>query len=243
MIVQHDLTKDGKLKILQDTTKNSYTFDSILLANFVSLNKKSKLAVDLCSGNAPIAMLLTRRNSRHKLQIKAIEIQTEIAKLGAKSIELNQLDNVQMINRDLIDISSEIGKNMYNLVTCNPPYFKVNDVSNINESESVAIARHEILVNLEQIIDESRKLLDNNGVLAMVFRPERLDELIILLEKYKFKLKRIQFVYPKLGENCNTILIEAKRGQNKGQVIIEQPLFVYNADGSHTKEALEIINM
>ncbi len=243
MIVKHDLTKDGNLKILQDTTKNSYTFDSVLLANFVSLNKKSKYVVDLCSGNAPIAMLLNRRNTRHKLQIKAVEIQDEIANLGQQSIELNQLDNVEMLNRDLINVSDEIGKNMYNVITCNPPYFKVSDEGNINESRSVAIARHELLVNLEQIIDESRKLLDNNGVLAMVFRPERIDELIILLEKYKFKLKRIRFVYPKMGENCNTILVEAKRGQNKGQVIIENPLYVYNQDGSHTEEALSIINI
>ncbi len=243
MIVEHDLTKDGALKILQDTTKNSYTFDSVLLANFVSLNKKSKLVVDLCSGNAPIAMLLTRRKTKNPLQIKAVEIQSEIANLGAESIAINQLNNVEMLNRDLINISDEIGKNMYNVVTCNPPYFKVSDEGNINESRSVAIARHEILVNLEQIIVESRKLLDNNGVLAMVFRPERIDELIILLEKHKFKLKRIRFVYPKMGENCNTILIEAKRGQNKGQVIIEQPLYVYNQDGTHTEEAKAIINI
>ncbi len=243
MRVMHDLTKDGALKIIQDTECNSYTFDSVLLANFVSMNKKTKRVVDLCSGNAPIAMLLTRRKVRHKLEIKAIEIQTEIAKMGQESIALNNLDNVEMINDDLINISEKIGKNMYNVITCNPPYFKAQDTANFNENKSVAIARHELLVNLEQIIDESRKLLDNNGVLAFVFRPERLDELIVLLDKYNFKLKRLQFVYPKMNEECNTILVEAKKGQNNGQVRIEQPLYVYNQDGTHTEQARTIIHM
>lgn len=243
MKVIHDLTKDGALKIVQNTELNSYTFDSVLLANFVSMNKKTKKVVDLCSGNAPIAMLLTRRNTRHHLEIKAVEIQKEVAELGRESIELNKLDNIEMINDDLINISDKIGKNCYNAITCNPPYFKVEEIAHINESESVAIARHELLVNLEQIIEESRRLLDNNGIVAFVFRPERLDELIVLLDKYKFKVKRMQFVYPKFNSECNTILVEAKKGQNQGQVRIEEPFYVYNDDGSYTKQALEVINI
>ncbi len=243
MKVIHDLTKDGQLKIVQDTNLNSYTFDSVLLANFVSMNKKTKRVVDLCSGNAPIAMLLTRRKTRHTLDIKAIEIQEEVALMGSESIKMNQLENIEMINDNLINISEKIGKNCYNVITCNPPYFKVEEVAHINEEKSVAIARHELLVNLEQIIDESRKLLDNNGVVSFVFRPERLDELIVLLDKYNFKLKRLQFVYPKMNTECNTILVEAKKGQSKGQVRIEEPFYVYNQDGTHTEQALEAINI
>ncbi len=243
MRVVHDLTKDGDLKIVQRTTLNSYTFDSVLLAYFVSLNKKTKSVVDLCSGNAPIAMLLTRRKTRHTLEIKAVEIQKEVADLGRESIEMNNLTNIEMINDDLINISEKIGKNCFNAVTCNPPYFKLEEVAHINEEQSVAIARHELLVNLEQIIEESRRLLDNNGVVAFVFRPERLDELIVLLDKYNFKLKRLQFVYPKYHSECNTILVEAKKGQSKGQVRIEEPFYVYNDDGTYTEQAKAVINI
>lgn len=243
MEVIHDLTKDGKLKIYQDTEMNSYTFDSVLLANFVTVNKKIEKVVDLCAGNAPIAMLLTRRKPNGPLNIKAVELQEEVANLGQKSIEHNQLDNVEMINDNLIGISKKIGMNKYNLITVNPPYFRLDETTNIKGNKSVAIARHELEVNLEQIIEESRKLLDNNGLLSFVFRPERLDELIVLLDKHKFKLKRLQLVYPRVGEECNTILVEAKKGQNKGQVRIEEPFYVYGPGTEYSEQTLEILKI
>lgn len=243
MEIIHDLTKDGQLKIVQDTEMNTYTFDSILLSYFTTVNKRTKKVVDLCSGNGPIGMLLSRRLYGDDYQIKCVEIQEHIADLGAKSIKLNNLDNnMEMICDDLIDISETIGKNNYNLVTCNPPYFKVDPDSNLNPNSSVAIARHELCVNLEEIIDEARKLLDNMGLFSIVFRPERFDELIVLLDAYGFKVKRMQFVYPKQGQKCNTILVEARKGQVNSQVQILEPLYVYNQDDTYTEDALKIVN-
>ena len=243
MEIIHDLTKDSTLKIIQDTDMNSYTFDSILLSHFATVNKRTKKIVDLCAGNAPIAMLLSRRIYSDDYKIVAVEIQEHIAKLGKRSIKLNNLDDkITMFNSDLKGISETIGKNEYNLITCNPPYFKLDETSNVNPNNSVAIARHEISVTLDDIINEARILLDNLGVFAIVFRPERFDELIVTLDKHGFKVKRMQFVYPKKGQKCNTILVEAKKGLANSQVKILEPLYVYNSDNTYTDEALEIVN-
>jgi len=242
MEIIHNLTTDGSLKIYQDTELNSFSFDSVLLANFVKLNKRDDKIVDLCTGNAPVAMLLKHIYKEKTLEIKAIEIQKEVAELAIKSVKENNLeDQIEVIEADLKGINDKIGSNKYNVVTCNPPYFKLDETSNVNPNEKVSIARHEILVNIEDIIIESKKLLDNMGVLVLVFRPDRLDELIIKLDKHKFKVKRLQFVYPKKGQKCNTILVEAKKASNNSHLHILEPLYVYDENGEYTNDVKSLI--
>lgn len=241
MIVTNDLTRDGRLKIIQDTDYGSYTLDSLLLADFVKLTKRSQYAVDLCAGNGPIGMLLADKKAN--LQVEVVEIQEQLSKITSQSIELNNLENrVTAHNDDLKGINSKLGKNKYHLITVNPPYFKVTEDANINPNEAVAMARHELTVTLEDIIEESSSLLDNIGTINFVFRPQRLDELIIILDKYGFTMKRIKFVYPKIGKDCNTILVEAKRGKTDNQMIIEPPFIVYNDDDTYTEATNKILN-
>lgn len=241
MIVTNDLTRDGRLKIIQDTDYGSYTLDSLLLADFVKLTKRSQYAVDLCAGNGPIGMLLADKKAN--LQVEVVEIQEQLSKITSQSIELNNLEHrVTAHNADLKGINSKLGKNKYHLITVNPPYFKVTEDANINPNEAVAMARHELTVTLEDIIEESSSLLDNIGTINFVFRPQRLDELIILLDKYGFTMKRIKFVYPKIGKDCNTILVEAKRGKTDNQMIIEPPFIVYNDDDTYTEATNKILN-
>ncbi|MGL4589888.1 MAG: tRNA1(Val) (adenine(37)-N6)-methyltransferase [Mycoplasmatales bacterium] len=242
MRVIHNLTKDEKLKIIQETELNNFTFDSLLLADFAKVNRNTKYVCDLCTGNAPIPLLLKYR-AKQNFVIDCVEIQPVLAKLAVESIELNKYQtDIFVHEQNLINVSDVLGKNKYQLVTCNPPYFKVDENSNINPNESIAMARHEISVTLEQIIEEARKLLTNTGVVAFVFRPERFDELIYLLKKNQFSVTKIKFVYPKKGKKANTVLVEAKRKNTNSHVMILEPLYVYNADGTYTADALKIIN-
>ncbi len=241
MIVVNELTRDGRLKIVQDTDYGSYTLDSLLLADFVKITRRSKYAIDLCAGNGPIGMLLADR--KQNMTVKVVEIQKQLSEITKQSIEMNELqDRVEAVNSDLKGISDILGKNMHHIVTVNPPYFKMSEDANINPNTAIAMARHELTVTLEDIIKESSLLLDNIGTINMVFRPQRLDELIILLDKYGFTIKRIRFVYPKLGKDCNTILVEAKRGKSDNQMIIEPPFIVYNDDDTYTHATNQILN-
>lgn len=242
MELTHNLTVDNKLKIVQSSKDNKYTFDSLLLANFINIRKKDENIIDLCSGNGPIALLLGYRNP--KLKIKCIEIQKHIAELAQKSIKINEMSNrISVYNENLKGISELIGKNKYDIVVCNPPYFKISNNGQMNEKDSVKIARHEVKVTLEEIIDESRLLLANEGRLFMIHRPERLEELIFNLNKYNFSLKRMRLVYSKKDTNAQTVLIEAtKKKLKNNKTIVEAPFIVYNKSGEYTLEALGIIN-
>ncbi len=243
MEVIHDLDVEGKLKIYQDTDLNSFTFDSVLLSYFTNLRKKDNLIVDLCSGNAPIAMFLTLK--KEDLKISCVEIQKEVCELAKKSISINSLeDKIEVYCADLKGISKEIGANKYDVITCNPPYFRVDEDSNLNISDSISIARHEISVNLKDIIIESRKLLNNTGSLNFVYRPDRIDELIILLNENNFYINRLHFVYPKISKGANTVLVEARKGKVKNNKIkVLKPIVVYNENSNYTDDAKTILKI
>lgn len=239
MEVLNELLGYPKIKIYQDSDLFSFSIDSLLLADFATINQKVNSIVELCSGNGAISFYLTLRTSK---QITSIELQKKAFELAIKSNELNGFTNINFINDNLIDINKKIGRQKYDLVIVNPPFFKYQDDSNINKSEFKTIARHEVECNLDDVVKESSILLNNGGYLAMVHRPERLDEIILTLNKYNLSLKRLRFIYPKEGQTCNHILLEAKKTNNTGGVIVLPPLIVHSDNGEWTEEVLEIYN-
>ena len=237
-LILNDLLGIDKIKIYQDSDLFNFSIDSILLAHFVTINYKDKEICDLCSGNAPIPMYLTLKT---KANITGVEVQEKSYNLANMSINYNHFENqIKMVNANLIGISNVIGKEKYDVVTCNPPYFKIGN-NNINPNSELAIARHEVLANLDDIIKEASLLLRQKGRLAIVYHPGRLIELINTLRKYKIEPKRIQFIYPKRNRSCNHVLVEGvKCGNAEMQVLA--PIYVYNDNDKWTKQILKIYN-
>lgn len=241
MIVKNDLLGYQKYIIYQDTELFSFSTDSMLLASFASINRKTKLIVDFCSGNFPIPMYLTLRT---EAKIIGIEIQEASCNLAKMSIEENNLGNqIEIKNTNVIGIHKEYGPDMCDLVLCNPPFFKISENSNLNQRHEVTIARHEVLISLEDIIKEASIILRQGGYFAMVHRPERMAEIFILMKKYQLEPSRLQFVYPKMGKDANHILIEARKGVKKeANLKILAPLFVYDENNQWTNDILKIYN-
>ena len=238
-IVKNDLLGRPALEIYQDTDGFNFSIDTMLLADFVTIPTRTKRICDLCSGNAPIPLYLTLRTSAN---ITGVEVQEESYQLALKSIEINHLEKqITMLNENLVNISYKIGKNCFEVVTCNPPFFKVGD-NQINPNDRKAIARHEVLATLEDIVKEASNLLNTKGRFAMVHRPDRLIEILEVFQKYHIEPKRLRFVYPKLGSPCNHILIEGIKDGSLGGLVVLPPLIVYNEDNKWTKEVIRIYN-
>lgn len=236
-IVCNELLARELIKIYQDTDSFSSSLDTMLLADFVSITARCKNIIDLCSGNAPIPLYLSLRT---KANITGVEIQENSYNLAVKSIEENKLtEQITMINDDLKGINKKLGPHKFDIVTCNPPYFKVGD-NNINPNDKKAIARHEIFATLDDIVKEASLLLSPKGKLAMVHRPDRLVEILETFKKYKIEPKRLRFVYPRVGEECNNILIEGIRDGSKDGLRVLPPLYVYEEDNTWTNEVLKI---
>ena len=220
------------MKIVQDTDYFNFSLDSVLLYNFVKLKPNMKV-IDLCSGNCPIPLMIS---TQVKEKIYAVELQKEIYNLGKESIEINQLcDKIELLNMDVKDLSKKFETDTFDLITCNPPYFKVNEETKKNINEVKSIARHELKINLEDIIKLSRKLLKNNGSIVLVHRPERLTEIMILMKENNISPKRIQFIYPKENTDSNMIIIEGTKNGNNALKVME-PLIVHDSNGEYKEE-------
>lgn len=237
-LVCNELLGRPLLKIYQDPDSFNFSTDSMLLADFASIPARVKNICDLCTGNAPIPLYFSLRT---KARIIGVEVQEHSYDLAIKSVEENKLENqIEIINDNLINISEKIGKNKFDLVTCNPPFFKVGN-NRINPNDAKAVARHEILANLDDIVKEAARLLNSKGIFSMVHRPDRLLEILDTFRKYKIEPKRLQFIYPKPNSQCNTILIEGVKDGASGLKILE-PIFVYDENNEWTKKIKEIYN-
>ena len=237
-LVCNELLGRPLLKIYQDPDSFNFSTDSMLLADFASIPARVKNICDLCTGNAPVPLYFSLRT---KAKIIGVEVQEHSYDLAIKSVEENELENqIEIINDNLINISEKIGKNKFDLVTCNPPFFKVGN-NRINPNDAKAVARHEILANLDDIVKEAARLLNSKGIFSMVHRPDRLLEILDTFRKYKIEPKRLQFIYPKPNSQCNTILIEGVKDGASGLKILE-PIFVYDENNEWTKKIKEIYN-
>ena len=223
------------LKIVQNTDMFSFSLDSVLLANFVSLNSGISNVLDIGCGNAPIPLILSCRTDAF---ITGVEIQKDVFDMAKKGVSINNLsDRINIVNADINDFSRDIESDQFDVITCNPPFFKVSDGSKFNDSSYKVIARHEVCLNLEQLFSISRKLLKNGGVISIVHRPDRLVDIITTMRSNNIEPKRIRFVYPKVGRECNMILVEGAKNGKPGLKILS-PLVTHNEDGSYSSEVL-----
>ena len=219
------------LKIIQRKDMFNFSLDTVLLANFCTITKDVKKIVDFGTNNAAIPLILSRRTNK---PIIGVEIQKEAVELAKKNIILNNLDDqIEIVHSDIKEFVNDSIK--VGLVVCNPPFFKVDEDSNLNDNEFLTIARHEIKINLEEIIKSAAKILDNRGKFAMVHRPQRMIEILNLMQKYDIEPKRIKFVYPKYNKESHILLVEGIYKGKKG-LKIEPPLYAHNDDGSYSDE-------
>ena len=232
MEVLNDILGYKNLKIYQDTDFFSFSLDSIILANYSTLRLRDKNIVDFCTGNGVVPIILSHRT---KSNILGVEIQKKLCDLTDKSIKINKLeDRIKIINSD-IKIFSREHLNEFDLVLCNPPYFKNYDMSTKNLSYEKMVARHEVLLNLNDLVACAKKVLKDTGTFSLVHRTDRLMEILECFKKNNIEPKRVKFIYNNINSSSTLVSIE---GQKVGKVgmIVDKPLIMYNLDGSMTEE-------
>lgn len=230
----------NQVKIIQSDEVFAFSLDAVLLANFTNpAKKKQQKIVDLCAGNGAVGLFLTAKTSA---KIYEVEIQKRLANMAQRSVILNDLDQqVEVINADLNNILTYLPKDSIDTITCNPPYFTNQPDSKKNPNHYLALARHELTVTLAQTIEQSANLLKMNGKVCFVHRPERLLEMVALMQKNRLAPKRIQLVYPKAGREANMVLVEAIKDGKPGGVRFLEPLVVYGPDGNYTPAIRKMI--
>ena len=230
-----DLERNG-YRIIQDTERFCFGMDAVLLSGFARV-KDGAAVLDFGTGTGIIPILLEAKTGAAHLT--GLEIQEDSADMARRSVRLNGLeDKIDIVTGDIKEAGSLFDAASFDVVTCNPPY--MTDKHGLtNPSDAKAIARHEILCTLEDVVAQAAKLLKPGGNLFMVHRPFRLAEIMVLLHTYKLEPKRMQLVYPFVDKEPNMVLVEANRG-GRPRMTVEKPLVIYREPGVYMPEIYDI---
>lgn len=236
-----DVTLDSIRDIQLYQSKIGYRFsvDALLLYNFVNLNKVHNIA-DLGAGSGIVGILLAKKY--YGASVDLLEIQESLVTLAKKNVLLNGLeDRVKVIRRDLRTLSSLTSSPYkYDLVVSNPPFRKFSS-GLISIGEEKAVARHEIKLNLNELIRAASFCLREKGRLCMIYHPNRISELIEKLRGKNLEPKRLRFVHSNTSSESKIILLEAVKGGRTG-LKVEKPFYVYKEAGSYSDEMHAIYN-
>lgn len=224
------------LQIIQNPEKFCFGMDAVLLSGFAKVKDGAKV-LDMGTGTGIIPILLSAKTGASHLT--GLEIQEESADMARRSVSLNHLEEkIDIVTGDIKEAGKLFGPASFEVVTCNPPYM-IGEHGLVSENAPKAIARHEILCTLEDVVSQSAKVLKTGGTLYMVHRPFRLAEIISTMINYKLEPKRMQLVYPFVDKEPNMVLIEAVKG-GKSRISVEKPLIVYKEPGIYTDEIYDV---
>ena len=230
-----ELHRNG-YRIIQKKDGFCFGMDAVLLSGFAAV-KEGERALDLGCGTGIIPLLLeAKTRGRH---FTGLEIQREMADMAARSVRLNRLeDKIDIIEGDIKEAGRIFGRASFDVVTANPPY--MNDSHGLkNPDLPRAIARHEVLCTLQDVVREAAKVLRPGGRFYLVHRPRRLIEIITERTGYGLEPKQLKFVHPFADREAKMVLIEAARG-GRSLVRVEKPLIVFREQGVYTDEINEI---
>ena len=219
------------LKIVQRSDYFNFSIDSLLISEFIKIQKNTKKILDLGTGNAAIPLFLSKKTSA---KIYGIEIQEVSYKLALRNININNLDEqIYIIYDNMKNYLKYFNMGFFDIIVSNPPFFKVNrDVNFLNNLKQLSIARHEIEITLEELIKD-------RGYFYLVHRADRLSEILCILEKYKFGAKKIKFCYTTKYKNAKIVLIEAIKNGKTGLTILPS-LIINKENGEYTDEVLKM---
>ncbi len=230
-----DLQRNG-YQIIQDPDRFCFGMDAVLLSGFATGPDGGKV-LDLGTGTGIIPILMAAKTTAS--QLVGLEIQEDSADMAQRSVILNDLQTrVKIVKGDIKEADQLFDAASFDVVTSNPPYM-IGGHGLQNPEAPKAIARHEVLCDLEDVIRAAARCLKSGGKFYMVHRPFRLAEIMVLMHQYKVEPKRMQLVYPFADKEPSMVLIEGARG-GKPRMTVEKPLIIYEEPGKYTPEIYDI---
>lgn len=230
-----DLQRNG-YRIIQNKNAFCFGMDAVLLSGFAQAREGERV-LDLGTGTGIIPILMAAKTSGE--HFTGLEIQADMADMASRSVQYNHLEEkIKIVQGDIKEASQLFGAASFDVVTSNPPY--MNDSHGLkNPDLPKAIARHEVLCTLDDVVREAARLLKPGGRFYMVHRPHRLIEIITALTSYKLEPKRMKMVHPYVNKEANMVLIEAVRG-GRSMLKAEAPIIVYKEPGVYTDEIYDV---
>lgn len=242
--VKNSLGYDNDLFIYQDKKMFNYSVDTILLANLTTINRKTKNILEIGTNNCALSIFLSQRSN--KIKIDALELQDKAIELAKYNIEMNKLTSkINLIHDDFNDFWKKHNKNQmnkYDIIICNPPFYRKETKIKKDISEEILKATHEISLNLEQIILGASKIIEQKGYLSLIIPPERLVDCFSLMRKYNFEPKRIKMIHPRINQKAILAFVEARFATGWG-TNFESNIYLHPEDESKHEYLDEVVKL
>jgi len=226
-----ELQRNGYM-IIQDPERFCFGMDAVLLSGFATAKSGDQVA-DLGTGTGIIPILMEAKTDA--AHFTALEIQKDSADMAARSVALNHLENkIDIVTGDIKEAGHLFGLSHFDVVTSNPPYM-TGQHGLVNPYLPKAIARHEVLCTLKDVVQAAAALLKPGGHFFMVHRPFRLPEIFAQMQACQIEPKRMKMVHPFVDREPNMVLIEGVYG-GRPRLLVEKPLIVFKEQGVYTEE-------
>lgn len=209
--------------------------DSVILAHFAKVGKKDRV-LDLGTGTGILPILLSYDHPG--VTATAVE-QSELAcDLAERNFQDNNLaERITLIHGDLRQYRTLIPTGQFDLTISNPPYFPSG--SGPDAEAGLKNARGDGTCTLEDLCQAAAWATRWGGRFCLVFRPDRLPDLIFALRQSGMEPKRLRPVHHSHSSPVNLILVEARRGGNPG-MIWENDLYLRDETGRESPELQHI---
>ncbi|WP_374122575.1 methyltransferase [Leptotrichia hongkongensis] len=200
------VVKEKGLKITDDAILLSKFIKGYFDTNYKNTREK-KTFLEIGAGQGVISLLLSE--TAIVLKIFAVEIQEEIFKILKKNVEINKLnDKIIPINKNIKSIEGE-----YDFIFSNPPYKRINS-GKMPRNEAERVSKYEVLLTLEELILEIKRLLKNHGEFFVIVPNDRLNDVfkniyvnkmnILSIDINKYKKMDLVVVHGKKGGKSNS---------------------------------------
>lgn len=239
MILEDERIDDLQCKgyrLIQKPKGFCFGVDAVLLSDFARI-KKNQRVLDLCTGSGVIPILLAAKTEG--AHFSGLELQEEYADMAGRSVQMNGLEEkINIICGDVKDIKKLFAPASFQVVTVNPPYMtEHHGLTNLYEPKT--IARHEVMVSLEDVVAAAGYVLPESGSFFMIHKPFRLAEIFKIMKKYHLEPKRMRLVHPSVEKEPTMVLIEGLKG-GRERITVEPPLIIYKEQGVYHDEISRI---
>jgi len=227
-----------KIKVIQKENGYRFSLDPLLLAHFVQI-KKTDSVIDLGTGSGIIPMILYYRQEIES--IIGLELQPDLLDRARRSVKKNGMEeHINIIEGDIRNLHSQFPAESFMVAISNPPYYPSRSgTSNPNEEKS--IARHEVELTLEELIDAMSYLLKTKGKAFIIYPVSRLTELIVALKSKMLEPKVIRFVHTTENAAAKLVMVQAIKG-GKPDIVVQHPLYVFNLEGLYSDEMQDLLS-
>jgi len=228
-----DTLFDGRLKIRQRREGYRFSIDALLLSHFAEPRPKDRV-IDLGTGCGVIPLVLVFR--RKAEAVIGVEIQPSLAALARQNVSLNGVSSkIEIWEKNFKELVRERDRGTFDLVISNPPYRKVGS-GRVNPLEEKALARHEILATLEDVLRTAHHLLKNRGRYYSIYPASRTADLFQRMRQFYLEPKRVQFVHSKSQDDARLVLVEALK-EGRTQIKVLPPFVLYDSRNQYTAQA------